>query len=172
MLRYNSITEESIMLLSSLLLLAVCDAPVPVKSSVITSDYGNREWIDGTTQFHSGFDFAAKKGTLITSLKKSRVIDVYTDEHGAQIVETALPIGKNKALIIAYAHLSKVVVKKGDIVTAGTIIGHVGSTGSSTSPHLHLTTLLYDGKTKESKLVSPQKYLKFCNYRKRKGRHF
>ena len=36
-----------------------------------------------------------------------------------------------------YAHMSKRAVKVGDVVSQGQVIGYVGSTGSSTAPHLH-----------------------------------
>ena len=38
-----------------------------------------------------------------------------------------------------YAHLNEALVKKGDFVYKGTLIGAAGSTGNSTGPHLHLT---------------------------------
>ncbi len=52
-----------------------------------------------------------------------------------------------------YAHLSKILVKKGKKVTKGTTIGLIGATGDATGPHLHLE-LYFDGNN-----VEPQKYL-------------
>ena len=36
-----------------------------------------------------------------------------------------------------YAHLSKIVVEKDQVVKKGDIIGYVGQTGAATGPHLH-----------------------------------
>ena len=53
-----------------------------------------------------------------------------------------------------YAHMSKVLVAKGQWVSQGTRIGLVGSTGYSTGPHLHFTVY------KNGKLVDPMTILK------------
>ena len=53
-----------------------------------------------------------------------------------------------------YAHLSKVLTKKGTWVNQGTKIGLVGSTGYSTGPHLHFTVY------KNGKLMDPLKLIK------------
>ena len=45
-----------------------------------------------------------------------------------------------------YGHLSRVVVSPGQYVTAGTVIGYVGSTGYSTGPHLHFECRYYGVK--------------------------
>ena len=52
-----------------------------------------------------------------------------------------------------YAHLSKILVKKGQQVKRGELIGKVGSTGMSTGPHLHYEVLI-DGKQ-----VNPLRYM-------------
>jgi murein DD-endopeptidase MepM/ murein hydrolase activator NlpD len=46
-------------------------------------------------------------------------------------------IDHNIDYITLYAHLTEVLVKEGDIVAQGQIIGTIGSTGNSTGPHLH-----------------------------------
>ncbi len=53
-----------------------------------------------------------------------------------------------------YAHMSKIIAKKGDYVEQGAKIGLVGSTGQSTGPHLHFTVY------KNGKLVNPLTVLK------------
>ena len=49
--------------------------------------------------------------------------------------------GNGKATV--YAHLSDLTVSEGDYVSAGQLIGYVGSTGHSTGPHLHYETRYY-----------------------------
>lgn len=41
--------------------------------------------------------------------------------------------------VITYCHLLKILVRKGQMVEPGETVGHAGSTGRSTGPHLHLT---------------------------------
>jgi murein DD-endopeptidase MepM/ murein hydrolase activator NlpD len=56
-------------------------------------------------------------------------------------------------LISRYAHTSKVLVKKGDLVKRGQNIAEVGSTGRSTGPHLHFEVLV------QGVPQDPQKFL-------------
>ena len=54
-----------------------------------------------------------------------------------------------------YLHMTHYIVSVGDYVTAGQVIGYVGSTGVSTGAHLHFT-ITYDGN-----YVNPADYIKF-----------
>jgi len=54
-----------------------------------------------------------------------------------------------------YAHLSKILVKEGQAVGSGQILGNVGSTGRSTGPHLHYEV------HKNGKAINPKPFLVF-----------
>jgi murein DD-endopeptidase MepM/ murein hydrolase activator NlpD len=84
-------------------------------------------------KFHEGIDFSAPIGT-----------DIYATGNGT-VIEAARNAGYGNEIIIdhgysyrtVYAHLSRVFVKPGQKILRGQIIGYVGNTGKSTSPHLH-----------------------------------
>jgi len=85
-------------------------------------------------KFHYGMDFTASTGTEIYA----------TGDGVVDIVESSLR-GYGKKIVVnhgfgyetLYAHLSKFKVKKGQKVKRGDVIGYVGTTGTSTAPHLH-----------------------------------
>jgi len=85
---------------------------------------------------YSAFDIAAPKGTPVLASAAGRVISAkdnnWNGGYGKMIV-----ISHNNGTQTLYAHLSKVLVKVGDWVAQGALIGQVGSTGRSTGPHLH-----------------------------------
>ena len=97
----------------------------------IVSPYGPRNG-----GFHKGIDFGAGYGAPIFAVGDGVVIDSgYLNEESGygQITLIRHPNG----VVSAYAHQSRMFVHAGDRVTAGQIIGLVGSTGHSTGPHLH-----------------------------------
>jgi murein DD-endopeptidase MepM/ murein hydrolase activator NlpD len=65
-----------------------------------------------------------------------------------------LEVDHGNDLVTRYAHASRVLVKKGDLVKRGQKIAEVGSTGRSTGPHLHFEVLV-DGIYQD-----PQKFLR------------
>ncbi|MBQ9106721.1 MAG: peptidoglycan DD-metalloendopeptidase family protein [Clostridia bacterium] len=72
---------------------------------------------------------AAAAGVVTLAGNKNNGYGIYiTINHGAKD-------GKTYATL--YGHCSKIIVKKGDVVAAGQVIGYVGSTGNSSGPHLH-----------------------------------
>ncbi len=100
----------------------------------ITSDFGVRHspW-GGGYKMHYGLDVASPIGTPIHAPADGKV--VFADFRGGFGHLVVLDHGYG--LTTLYGHTSKVFVKKGDIVKRGDTIAAVGSTGSSTGPHLH-----------------------------------
>jgi len=87
--------------------------------------------------FHNGVDVGASTGTpLYASAPGVVVQSALTSKGGNQILIDYKPIGYR----FGYAHLHRRNVRKGQRVSAGQVIGTVGSTGQSTGPHLHFTT--------------------------------
>jgi murein DD-endopeptidase MepM/ murein hydrolase activator NlpD len=84
--------------------------------------------------FHSGIDIAAAYGTAIYSATGGRVRLGY-DEHGAGLF---VSVAFDDKVRILYCHLHSTAVSQGEHVSAGELLGEVGSSGLSTGPHLHL----------------------------------
>ena len=106
----------------------------PVEQKVITSPYGTRQ--DPFTKAkkqHRGIDFAGKIGTELYAVAPGRVISS-GDRTG---YGTTVEIDHGLGFTTLYAHLSKVMVSRGDWVRPGTVVGLGGSSGRSTGPHLH-----------------------------------
>jgi murein DD-endopeptidase MepM/ murein hydrolase activator NlpD len=101
-----------------------------------SSNYGYR--IDPVTKrkrsFHRGIDFAAPTGTPIKAAASGIV---HRSEYNRNGYGHLVVIKHENDLATYYAHQSKRLVRKGQKVSKGQIIGKVGSTGRSTGPHLH-----------------------------------
>lgn len=92
-------------------------------------------WLSqGYRNDHRAIDIAAQTGTFVTAADRGVVIRAGWNNQGyGQFVV----IDHNIDYITLYAHLDQVLVKEGEVVGQGQIIGTVGSTGNSTGPHLH-----------------------------------
>lgn len=124
----------------------------PLKCSYrITSRFGYRlDPITGVASTHKGLDMAAPKGTPIYSCRSGKVLrSAFSPLYGNYVV-----IEHVDGYQTLYAHMSKSLVKKGDVVGQGAKIGLVGNTGYSTGAHLHLTVY------KNSKPVDPMTVIK------------
>ena len=122
----------------------------PVSGYRLTSTYGMRpDPMDGVRKFHSGVDLACNQGTPIHATADGIVSHSgWTTDSGYVVV---LEHGLGFSTI--YAHNKSNAVKVGQQVRRGDLIGHVGSTGRTTGPHVHYE-VLKDGKT-----VNPAPYL-------------
>ncbi len=100
----------------------------------ITSPFGLRTHpISGKPRFHAGIDIAASMGTHIYSAFDGKVVFSGYDQWNGNY----LKIQHENNIMTVYCHCEALNVKKGDTVKAGEKIATVGSTGSSTGPHLH-----------------------------------
>ena len=106
----------------------------PMPYSRRTSGFGMREHpILQTMRAHMGVDYAAPVGTPVISVADGVVAESgFQGAYGNKVV-----IQHNANQSTAYAHLSRISVRKGQTVKQGEIVGAVGSTGLSTGPHLH-----------------------------------
>ena len=112
-------------------------AILPISSTKIKriGHFGMRRHpIYGIWKLHEGTDFTAKKGTQIHATGDGIVEGVKTSKrgYGNQIL-----INHGFGYKTRYAHLSKFLVKEGQKIKRGDVIGLVGNTGLSTGPHLH-----------------------------------
>lgn len=106
--------------------------PLPRGSYWISSEFGWRV-LGGSRDFHKGIDLAAAMGTPVYAIKDG----VCTVSGHDASYGNCVSIDHGDGLMTRYAHMSVVAVTDGQSVTAGEIIGYVGSTGNSTGPHLH-----------------------------------
>ena len=139
------------MLLKQSVLKETLPSLYPVDVPYSSSSYGWRmDPILGKRAFHEGIDFSA-----------SHSEPIYATAGG--IVEKAgrsgaygnlITINHGGGLQTRYAHISKILVKRGDIVKKEDLIAYVGNTGRSTGPHLHYEIRL----NKHS--LDPKQYLR------------
>ena len=123
---------------------------LPVLDANLGSVFGWRiDPITGRSALHTGLDFPAEIGTPIYSAAGGMVV---TQEFHFQY-GNMIEIDHGNNLITRYAHASKVLVKKGDLIKRGQKIAEVGTSGRSTGPHLHFEVLV------QGVPQDPQKFL-------------
>jgi len=111
---------------------------LPVNAPRITSGFGLR--MDPMTRRrarHTGIDFAAPRNSLIRAAGGGRVVFAgYRSAYG-----NTVEIDHGNGLSTRYAHASRLLVRRGEIVLPAQAIAAVGSTGRSTGPHVHFEVL-------------------------------
>ena len=86
---------------------------------------------------HRGTDIPAPEGTPILAAHSGTVIiSGWNNSYGNQVL-----LDNGAGLSTRYAHMSQTAVTAGEAVTAGQVIGYVGSTGDSTGFHLHFEVM-------------------------------
>jgi len=107
---------------------------MPVAAGFYSSNYGYRlDPITGRSTFHTGVDIIAAPGTAVMAAAGGVVSFSGVMAEYGNVVE----VGHDNGLTSRYAHLSKSLVKVGDVVMKGQLIAQVGATGRVTGPHLH-----------------------------------
>jgi murein DD-endopeptidase MepM/ murein hydrolase activator NlpD len=124
----------------------------PTTNFVVTSKFGYRyDPINGKWSGHDGVDLAAPKNTPIVATRSGVVTFTGYQDNGAGYY---VWVNHGDGFKSIYMHMTRYIVKQGQYVEAGEIIGYVGSTGRSTGNHLHF------GLKYEKTWVDPLKYIK------------
>ena len=106
----------------------------PLENAIITGVYGSQRILNGKPKWpHYGIDFAAEEGTEIKAMLDGVVTLAEPDLF---YTGGTLIFDHGHGISTLYMHMKKLMVKKGQKVKQGDIIGTVGSTGRSTGAHL------------------------------------
>lgn len=125
---------------------------VPPVRGKLTSPYG---WRARFGRMHRGVDLNLRTGDSVVSAfeGKVRVVKYEAGGYGHYVV-----IRHPNGLETVYGHLSRTLVRPGQLVRAGQLIGKGGSTGRSTGPHLHFETRFM------GLAVNPEAIIDFTNH--------
>ena len=116
----------------------------------VSSEFGYRQSpFTDEREFHRGIDICNKRGSPVIAPANGVVSSIETDAgYGKMLV-----INHGYGLVSRYAHLDKVLVKRGQAVERGQEIALVGNTGRTTGPHLHYEVHL------NGVAVNPMRYI-------------
>lgn len=121
----------------------------PVKG-YLTSGFGwRRSPMSGASRMHQGLDISNRVGTPIRAPARGAV--TFSGSDGAYGICVMLDHGNG--IVTRYAHMSKALVKVGEYVQRGDVIGALGNTGRSTGPHLHYEVIV------NGTPVNPMRYI-------------
>ena len=127
--------------------------PINLDKTKLSSRFGFRiDPVYGGAEFHQGIDLSAKShgcGELVYSTGKGRVQEVNFNFFG---YGTEVVVEHGFGYMTRYAHLSRTLVRRGDMVLRGQQIAEMGNTGKSTAPHLHYEVMY------KQKRVNPLNY--------------
>jgi murein DD-endopeptidase MepM/ murein hydrolase activator NlpD len=116
----------------------------------LSSSYGTRrDPFTGARDFHPGLDISANAGEPVIATADGRVTTAAANGNYGNFIE----IDHGFGISTRYGHLSRYGVVEGQHVRRGDVIGHVGSTGRSTSPHLHYEIWMNGRLTNPMKLL-------------------
>lgn len=123
---------------------------VPCSYVYVSSPFGDRDQpTAGASTNHKGVDLAAASGTPIYATRSGTVTIARSSSSAGNYVT----INHGDGYSSVYMHMTNYVVSVGQSVSAGQLIGYVGSTGISTGPHLHF------GITYNGSYVNPALYV-------------
>lgn len=113
----------------------------PCNYVMLTSPFGWRVHpVYGDWRFHYGVDLAGPIGTPIVATRSGVVTTAAFDSSAGYYVN----IDHQDGFSSKYLHMTHYIVSAGEYVSAGQVIGYMGSTGTSTGSHLHFS-ILYNG---------------------------
>ena len=126
---------------------------LPVVTGYHSSNFGYRiDPFNGLQAFHTGVDFIAAPGSEVLAAAGGVVSAAEIHSEYGKMID----IDHDNGLTTRYAHLSKMIVKVGDVVLKGQRIGELGQTGRATGPHLHFEV------RQNSVPLNPNRFLTFA----------
>lgn len=129
---------------------------LPLKYGRVTAGFGNmKNPFTKKIVHHNGIDIGAYKGTEVYTAADGKVVAAVADAEKKKGPGKHILIQHTEGCETFYSHLDEVLVKEGQEVKAGEVIGKVGKTGMSTGTHLHFE-IRYDGEAQD-----PKNYLDF-----------
>ena len=128
----------------------------PVKTAAFTSGYGVRsDPFRGGAAMHAGIDLAGPHGTPIHATADGMVTTAKWNSGG---YGNLIKVDHGRGIETRYGHLAQMLVRDGQQVKRGQLIGRMGSTGRSTGNHLHYEVRI-DGRA-----VNPIPFMKSTDY--------
>ena len=128
----------------------------PVKTAAFTSGYGVRsDPFRGGAAMHAGIDLAGPHGTPIYATADGMVTTAKWNSGG---YGNLIKVDHGRGIETRYGHLAQMLVRDGQQVKRGQLIGRMGSTGRSTGNHLHYEVRI-DGRA-----VNPIPFMKSTDY--------
>ena len=123
-----------------------------------SSPFGVKRSYNGkpVDSYHKGLDFAAATGSAVFAPAEGKVILTGQVKDGFKLHGNTVMLDHGQGVVTIYMHLSKILVKEGDIVTKGQKLGEVGSTGIATGPHLHWGLYLYGTSTEPENFIKEE----------------
>lgn len=123
----------------------------PIVKGWLSSAYGNRiDPITGQPAWHAGIDFAGSQGSDVIAVASGVVVFADRRDGYGNMVE----IHHGNGITSRYGHHDKLLVKAGQIVKKGDVIGLMGNSGRSTGPHVHFEVLRNGRNIDPSRFVS------------------
>ena len=122
----------------------------PVNKGWMSSRFGKRnDPITGRPAWHNGVDFGGKEGADVLTVAAGVVVYAAPRSGYGKMIE----ISHGRGFATRYGHHKELLVKVGDIVKKGQLIGLMGSSGRSTGPHVHFEVF------KNGRVVDPASYI-------------
>lgn len=106
----------------------------------VTTVYGVQRYYNGDfaeDYYHRGVDYGAATGTPVVAPAAGRVALVGREAEGFELHGNTVGLDHGQGVLSIFLHLSQINVQEGQVLTAGQVLGRVGSTGIATGPHLH-----------------------------------
>lgn len=139
-------------------------SPLPADQSVLTSPFGERvSQFTGAADFHAGVDLAAREGTAVRATGGGLVLFAGSlstrRERTWRRYGNVVLVDHDGRYVTVYAHLGEIRVRRGAKVSRGTVLGTVGNSGWSTSPHLHYEVRVVEPGAVEPVPVDPRVFI-------------